>query len=135
MLLIGRTLVRVAIEGREPVQQDLGPEAFARFIGLLEQAYESSLSEQRKLKPIADPQRDQFFERGRLGLLDEDDLRAASASSFAFLSRSERLNPLRRAESILPVEIVVQGGLEDFGVAAMPRIKTPTESDDAFLYK
>jgi hypothetical protein len=135
VLLIGRTWVRVAIEGRDPVQQDLGPEAFARFIGLLEQAYESSLSEEKKLKPVSDPQRDSFFERARLGLLDDDDLRAAAASSFAFLSRSERLNPLRRGQSILPVELVVRGGLEDFGVAAMPRIRMPEESEDAFLYK
>jgi hypothetical protein len=135
VLLIGRTLVRIAIEDRDPVQQDLGPEAFARFIGLLEQAYESSLAEEKKLKPISDPQRDLFFERARLGLLDDTDLRAAAASSFAFLSRSERLNALRRGESILPVELVVRGGLEDFGVAAMPRIRMPDETEDAFLYK
>jgi hypothetical protein len=135
VLLIGRTLVRVAIEDRDPVEQDLGADAFARFIGLLEQAYESSLAEEQKLKPIPDPQRDSFFERARLGLLDESDLRAAAASSFAFLSRNERLNPLRRGQSILPVELVVRGGLEDFGVAAMPRIKMPAETDDAILYK
>ena len=135
VLLIGRTLVRVAIEDREPVEQDLGAEAFARFIGLLEQAYEVSLAEEKKLRPVSDPQRDLFFERARLGLLDDTDLRAAAASSFAFLSRSERLNPLRRTQSILPVELVVRGGLEDFGVAAMPRIRMPDETEDAFLYK
>jgi hypothetical protein len=135
VLLIGRTLVRIALEKRDPVTEDLGTDAFARFIGLLEQAYESSLGQEKSLRPVSDPQRDLFFERARLGLLDDSDLRAAAASSFAFLSTSERLNPLRRNESILPVELVVRGGLEDFGVAAMPRIRTPKESDDAFLYK
>ena len=40
-----------------------------------------------------------------------------------------------RRESPLPVEVVLQGGLEDFGFAAFPRIKLPGQSRDAYLYR
>lgn len=133
VVLLGKTFVRIPLEDRDPVDVDLGKDAFARLVVLLEQAYERSVRSDPRGRPAADPQRDAFFERARLGLLDEAELRAASASSFSFLSASELGR--NRGESILPVEIVVRGGLEDFGVAAVPRIRMPEETEDAFLYK
>ena len=135
VLLIGKTFVRIQFEDRDPVDVDLRTEAFARFSGLLEQAYERGLQRDPRAKPIPDPQRDQFFERARLGLLDQADFRLAAASSFEFLGMNERYGPGRGRDSILPVELVVRGGLEDFGVAAVPRVRMPKESEDAFLYK
>jgi len=135
VLLIGRTVVRIRLEGRDPVESDLGAQAFARFSSLLEAAYERGLQRDSRARPISDPQRDQFFERARLGLLDEADFRLAAASSFEFLGMNERYGPGKYQESILPVELVVRGGIEDLGIAAIPRIRMPKESEDAFLYK
>ncbi len=135
VLLIGRTFVRVLLEGRNPVESDLGEAAFARFSGLLERAYERGLQRDSRARPISDPQRDQFFERARLGLLDEADFRVAAASSFEFLGMNERYGPGGYRDSILPVELVVRGGVQDLGIAAVPKIRMPKESEDAFLYK
>ena len=47
----------------------------------------------------------------------------------------EKFGLVRRRGSVLPVEVVLQGGLEDFGFSAFPRIQLPRDSSDAFLYK
>jgi hypothetical protein len=86
-------------------------------------------------QPVPDPQRDLFLERARLGLVGAADSRPAASSSAEFLGTRETFGAIRRGESLLPVELVLQGGLEDFGFAAFPRIRMPRESEDTFLYR
>jgi hypothetical protein len=133
--LVGRTVIRVALLDREPVLSRVPPERFARFIAALEQVSYRELMTDAREKPIADPQRDLFFERARLGLLDSADVRPAARSEAEFLSTKEKHGGVLRRESVLPVEVVLQGGLEDFGFAAFPRIRLPRETPDAFLYR
>ena len=89
--------------------------------------------ERERFEP--DPPRDQFFERARLGVVDVADLRPSASSDAEFLGTTEKFGGLRRTDSILPVELVLQGGLEDFGFAVFPRVKVPGETPDAVLYK
>jgi hypothetical protein len=42
---------------------------------------------------------------------------------------------VRRRESILPVELVVQGSIQDLSLGAFPRIRLPKRTQDAFLYE
>ena len=133
--LIGRTFVRIALEERDPTIKEVPPRRFARFIAALEEASYRQLFANSKERPTPDPQRDLFFERARLGLLDSADVRPSARSEAEFLSTKEKYGSVRRRESILPVEVLLQGGLEDFGVAAFPRIRLPGESPDAFLYR
>lgn len=133
--LLGRTLVRIPLEDGEVLTEKIPSARFGRFVALLEEAsYRRLVSDSREqFEP--DPQRDQFFERARLGVVDVADLRPSASSDAVFLGEGEKYGGLRRAESILPVELVLQGGLEDFGFAAFPRIKIPGETPDAVLYK
>ena len=50
------------------------------------------------------------------------------------MSTSEKYG-VRRPGNILPLELVLQGGLEDFSLAAFPRIRVPGQTPDAFLYR
>ena len=86
-------------------------------------------------RPAPDPQRDLFFERARLGLLDTPDMRPAASSQAVYLGSSEKHGLVRRPDSLLPVEFVVRGGLETYGLAAYPRVKPVAETPDAFLYR
>jgi hypothetical protein len=131
--LLGRRYVRIALVDTEPVVVELPGENFARLIAALEEAsYRRLLADEREL-PEPDAARDLFFERARLGLLDEADLRPTASSTAVFLGLREKHGPGR--DSILPVEVVLQGSLEDFGFAAVPQLKTPPEPPDAFLYR
>ncbi len=133
--LLGRTLVRIPLEGGETTTLEVPTERFGRFVALLEEAaYRSLVSDEReRFEP--DPPRDQFFERARLGVVDVADLRPSASSDAEFLGTTEKFGGLRRTDSILPVELVLQGGLEDFGFAVFPRVKVPGETPDAVLYK
>lgn len=133
--LLGRTLVRIPLEGGEVTTKEIPPERFGRFVALLEEASYQNLVSDRRERFEPDPKRDQFFERARLGVVDVADLRPSASSDAEFLGSTEKHGTLRRAESILPVELVLQGGLEDFGFAAFPRVKLPGETPDAILYK
>ncbi|MFQ5513008.1 MAG: hypothetical protein ACE5FG_01115 [Myxococcota bacterium] len=135
LTLVGRNVIRIALEGREPVVKAVPHEHFANFIAALEEASYRDLMTDAREQPTPDPQRDLFFERARLGLLDSADVRPTARSEAEFLSLREKHGGLRRRESVLPVEVVVQGGLEDFGLAAFPRIRLPRETPDAFLYR
>jgi hypothetical protein len=42
---------------------------------------------------------------------------------------------VRARESILPVELVLQSGLQDFGFGAFPRIRMPKDTPDQILYR
>jgi hypothetical protein len=133
--LLGGTLIRIELVDAEPAVQKIPPDDFARFIALLEQAtYERLLLDERET-PVPDPQRDLFFERARLGLTDRPDLRSSASSDAVFLGTREKFGMVRRRESPLPVELVLQGGLEDFSFAAFPRIKLPRGTRDSYLYE
>jgi tetratricopeptide (TPR) repeat protein len=133
--LLGLNLIRIPLAGREPAIQRLPEENFARFVALLEVASYERLATDPREQPVSDPQRDYFFERARLGLLDEPDLRPSATSWAVFEGTTETHGLVRRRDSVLPVELVLQGGLEDFAFSAFPRMKLPARSDDAFLYE
>ena len=133
--LIGQTYVQVALEGRDPVIQALPEDQFARFVALLQEVYYQKLVTDERERPEIDPQRDLFFERARLGLLEHPDTRPTASSEATFLSSREKHGFMRREEPLIPVELVVSGGLESFGLTAYPRIRAPAESDDAWLYR
>ena len=93
----------------------------------------SLLDQDFRLQPDAD--RDLFFERARLGVAGTPHPSATARSTFAFEGMRETYGLVRARESILPVEIVLQGSLQDFGLGAFPRIRMPKETPDAFLYR
>ena len=82
-----------------------------------------------------DAQRDVFFERARLGLADEVDARPAAEARYAYRGIRERYGMVRSRESILPVELVVQGSLYDLPLGAFPRLRAPKTTPDAVLYR
>jgi hypothetical protein len=133
--LLGRRYVRIALSDADPVVVELSGESFARLIAALDEASYRRLRVDERELPEPDPARDLFFERARLGLLDEADLRPAASSAAVFEGSREKHGLARRRDSILPVEVVLQGDLEDFGFAAVPRLKLPPQPPDAFLYR
>ncbi len=133
--LIGQSIVEIELRGRDPVRKRVAEPQFARFVTLLEEASYQRLALDPREQPAPDPQRDLFLERARLGLVADADNRPAASSRAEFLGTRETHGMVRRGESLLPVELVLQGGLEDFGFAAFPRIRTPKESEDSFLYR
>ena len=132
--LLGMNVVRVHLEDQEPVDRDIPPQNFARFISMLEEVRYHHLVTDRREVAEPDPQRDLFFERARLGLIDKADSRPAARSAFQVLGRREKHGYVMRREAILPVELVVGGGAGDFGLYAYPRLIPPRETPDAFLY-
>jgi hypothetical protein len=133
--LLGQTYVRVALEEREPIVESLPPEQFARFVALLQEAQYRHLVTDTREQAEVDPQRDLFFERARLGLLSQPDTRPTASSEAQFLSAREKFGFVRRQEPLIPVELVVSGDLEGFGLAAYPRLIAPRESEDTWLYR
>ena len=83
----------------------------------------------------ADPRRDLFIERARLGLTDKPDVRATAQSTYVFESARERFGIVRGRESALPFDLVVRGDLSSAGIAAFPRWRKPKKTPDAFLYR
>lgn len=133
--LLGKTNVRIALKGREPVVDAVPAEQFARFVALLQEVYYHRLATDPRDRPDVDPQRDLFFERARLGLIENPDTRPTAVSAATFLSSREQHGMMQRRSALLPVELVVSGDLESFGLSAFPRILTPPESHDAWLYR
>ena len=135
IFLLGRTYVEISLEGRDPLVRMIPPQQFAHFVALLEEASYHQQATDAREQPQPDPQRDLFFERARLGLLDVADLRPTARSQAEFLSTQEKYGNVRHRRSILPVELVLRGDLDNLGLAAFPRIRLPREEPDAFLYK
>jgi len=139
--LIGGRWIELAYVGAagkdgaaETRQLEVSDEHLARITAALEEsALRRTLIDRDATFP-ADAGRETFFERARLGLADEA-LRAGGDSEFAFRGLREMYGIVRRRESILPVELVVQTGLEDFGFGAFPRIRMPKETPDQILYR
>jgi hypothetical protein len=47
----------------------------------------------------------------------------------------ERYGMVRKRESILPVELVLQGSFEDLGLGAYPRLRGVRPTPDAVLFR
>jgi hypothetical protein len=133
--LIGQRYVRIFFVEADPVIVELDPDNFARFAaGLDEWSYRRVVRDDRAT-PTHDPARDLFLERAQLGLLDQPDPRPGAESHAQFLGSTESFGSVYRRESILPFELVLQGGLDDFGMSVFPRVNLPRESEDAILYR
>jgi hypothetical protein len=82
-----------------------------------------------------DARRDLFFERVRLGLVDEVDKRPGAISDYAYRGLRERYGMVRAREPILPFDLVLQGSLNSLSIGAFPRIRPPKETPDAILFR
>jgi len=120
-----------AVRRREQVSS----ERMQRAVAMLEEASLHNARVDSDYPIEYDADRDLFFERTRLGLADDEKPNAESRSSYAFRGLRERYGLVRKRESILPVELVVQGSLEDMSLGAFPRIRMPKPTPDAFLYE
>jgi hypothetical protein len=125
--------VRVPFVAGEPIVEQIPRQRFARFVSLLELESYDRLRADARESPSIDPQRDAFFDSARLGVREEP--RPTAQSEAVYLSSREKFGLVKRRESVLPVELVLQGGLEDLGLSAFPRILAPPEAPDAFLYE
>ena len=143
-LIGGRTLEfsLVAESGKEKdpprlMRQTVSAERLARLVSLLEETaqHNALLDPLAEVKP--DAQRDLFFERARLGVSDsgEEDDDPTAASNYAFVGVREKYGLVRSRESILPVDLVIQGSFPDLGLGAFPRLRPPKETPDAVLYR
>ncbi len=110
-------------------------ERLARVVALLEEISLRIVRVDRDARIEYDADRDLFFERARLGLTETPDLRASAESTYAFRGMREKYGLVRSRESILPVEIVLQGSFDDFSLGAFPRIRMPKPTPDAILYR
>lgn len=119
----------------ERVRERISEERLARVVALLEESQEHVLLTDRDARVEHDADRDRFFERVRLGLADRPDPRPNAESRYTFQGMRERYGLVRGRESILPVELVLQGSFDDFSLGAFPRVRMPKPTPDAFLYR
>lgn len=143
VVLAGGQLVElrfVAASGKESdppalVRKQVSAERLARTVALLE---ETSLRNEL-IDPGNDQQpdarRDLFFERARLGLVGSVDPRPGAESDYVFKGLKDKYGLVRGRESILPVDLVLQGSLPSLGLGAFPRIRSAKPTPDAVLYK
>jgi hypothetical protein len=124
-------------EGDPPVRKvaTLSVEHMARLVSRLEEASfrNALLDSDDALEPNA--QRDLVFERARLGLSNDVDMRATAEADYTYRGMRERYGMVRGREALLPFDIVVQGSLSDFSLGAFPRMRPPRETPDAMLYR
>jgi hypothetical protein len=116
-------------------REQLSPERIARGVAQLEESSELLFRTDPDLRFEPDADRDLFFERARLGVAHSEDPRPEARSSYSYIGTRERFGVVRGRESILPVEIVLQGSFEDFGLGAFPRIRLPKATPDQILYR
>jgi hypothetical protein len=119
----------------EETYAEVSAERLARVAALLEETSLRILQVDPDARVEYDADRDLFFERAKLGVTDTPDLRASAESTYAFRGMREKYGLVRSRESILPVEIVLQGSFDDFGLGAFPRIRIPKPTSDAILYR
>jgi len=110
-------------------------ERVARAVAMLDETARVNTQLDVDEKFDADPSRDLFFERARLGLAEEPDNRASAHSTYVYRSMRERYGMVRARDSILPFDIVFQASIYDFNLGAFPRWRQPRQTPDAFLYK
>ncbi len=118
----------------ERVRRRVSEERIARLVAQLEESSRELALTDPDVNHEHDADRDAFFERARLGAIDDIDVRPHAQSSYTFMGAREKYGMVRSRESILPVEIVLQGSFEDFGLGAFPRIRMPKSTPDAFLF-
>ena len=135
VVLLGQSVIEIPLEGREePAVREIPPEDFARFVARLEQISYASLTRDPRETASADPARDAFLASARLGAIDAPDVRPSARSEAVYESTHEKHGFVYARESILPVDLVLQGDLETLGLAAFPRIRLPESPGDAMLY-
>ena len=115
-------------------RQRISDERTARVVAVLEEASLRNARTDSDYPVEYDADRDLFFERARLGLVQPHPSRAAR-SSYEFRGMRERYGLVRSREPILPVDLVVQGSFDDMSLGAFPRIRMPKQTPDAFLYR
>jgi len=116
-------------------RERLSPERIARGVAQLDESVERRARTDPDLPFEPDAGRDLFFERARLGVAEAADPRPQARSSYAYIGARERYGVVRSRESILPVEIVLQGSFQDFGLGAFPRLRLPKPTPDQVLYR
>jgi hypothetical protein len=116
-------------------RQTVSKERLARLVTLLDETATRNFVEDPGDILGADADRDQFFERARLGVADSPDARSTAESTYAFIGMRERYGLVRGRESILPFELVVQGSLPDVSLGVFPRMRMPRATPDAVLYR
>lgn len=117
------------------VYQQLSEERFARLIAKLEEtSFRNSLIDPDE-RLGADASRDVFFERARVGLVEDIDPRSLASSNYAYRGMRERYGMVRARESILPFDLVISGSVTDLSLGAFPRIRNPKTTPDAFLFR
>ncbi|MCP3987237.1 MAG: hypothetical protein GY723_22855 [bacterium] len=139
--LLGERVLEIAmLDGRpsQPPQRQrrrVSEERMARLVAQLEEATLHTLLTDRDARVEHDADRDLYFERARLRSLERADGRPHAESDYTFLGMRERYGLVRGRESILPVQLVLQGSFEDFALGAFPRVRMPKTTPDAFLYQ
>jgi hypothetical protein len=138
--LIGGRWIELSYVGREGKDGTAEVRRFevndahlARIAAVLEESALRRTRVDRDATFAPDAGRETFFERARLGIADETP--TGGDSEFEFRGMREMYGIVRGRESILPVELVIQSGLEDFGFGAFPRIRMPRETADQILYR
>jgi hypothetical protein len=119
----------------EILRREVSDERLARLVALLEETAIRNALVDPLNDTAPDARRDHFFERAKLGVADTPDTRASATSTFAFVGVREKYGMVRSRESILPVELVVQGSFPDLGLGAFPRLRMPKTTPDAVLYR
>jgi hypothetical protein len=117
------------------VRRSVSAERLARVVALLQETSLRIVQLDRDARVEYDANRDLFFERAELGVTETPDLRPTAESTYAFRSMREKYGLVRSRESILPVEIVLQGSFDDFGLGAFPRVRMPKPTPDVILYR
>jgi hypothetical protein len=141
--LLGGHAIEVAYLGpdgdpRDPPvlrRERVSSERMQRVVSALEEASLRNALVDSDYPVEYDADRDLFFERTRLGLDADTPAGGDARSSYAFRGMRERYGLVRKRESILPVELIVQGSFTDMALGAFPRIRMPRPTSDAFLYE
>jgi hypothetical protein len=141
--LLGGHAIEVAYLGpdgdpRDPPvlrRERVSSERMQRVVSVLEEASLRNALVDSDYPVEYDADRDLFFERTRLGLDADTPAGGDARSSYAFRGMRERYGLVRKRESILPVELIVQGSFTDMALGAFPRIRMPRPTADAFLYE
>jgi len=143
VVLAGRNLVELRFVAESGDEEDppvvarkaISEERLARVAALLEEESLRNELLDSGYGQSPDALRDLFLERARLGVTDQGAPRPAAESNYVFTGLRDRYGLVRGRESILPIDIVLQGSFPDLGLAAFPRVRMPKKTPDAILYK
>jgi hypothetical protein len=116
-------------------RQEISEERLSRVVSQLEACTMRTLLTDRDARFDPDANRDLFLERARLGVTKDVDEDPYARSAYVFQGMREKYGVVRSRESILPVELVVQGTFPSLGLGAFPRLRMPKPTPDAFLYR